>query len=86
MSTFCKKRQKLAKDLIAVSGDVSDENEFMIRFNTCIESLQLYHNKVENQTGKVAEAVGDSDKELIKKLVSKNLTIWDEAMECVKHL
>ena len=72
MSTFCKKRQTLAKDLIPVSGDVSDETEFMVRFNTCIERLQLYHNTVENQTGKVAEAEGDSDKELIKQLVSKN--------------
>ena len=80
------KETKTGQDLIPVSGDVSDETEFMIRCNSSIERLQLYYEKVENQTEKLAEAVGDSDKELIKQLVIENETICDEAMECVTQL
>ena len=80
------KETKIGQDLIPVSGDVSDETEFMIRCNSSIERLQLYYEKVENQTEKLAEAVGDSDKELIKQLVIENETICDEAMECVTQL
>ena len=58
----------------------------MIRCNSSIERLQLYNEKFENQTEKLAETVGDSDKELIKQLVIENETICDEAMECVTHL
>ena len=62
------KETKIGKDLIPVFGDVSDETEFMTRCNSSIERLQLYYEKAENQTEKLAEAVGDSDKELIKQL------------------
>ena len=80
------KETKLGQDLIPISGDVSDETEFMIRCNSSIERLQLYHEKVENQTEKLAEALGDSDEELIKQIVSENEVICDQAMECVTHL
>ena len=66
------KETKLGQDLIPISGDVSDEIEFMIRCNSIIERIQLYHEKVENQTEKLAEAVDDSDEELIKQIVSEN--------------
>ena len=58
----------------------------MIRCNSSIERLQFYYEKVENQTEKLDEAVGDSDKRLIKQLVIENETICDEAMECVTQL
>ena len=77
---------KLGQDLIPISGDVSDETEFMIRCNSSIERIKLYHQKVENHTEKLAEAVGDSDEELIKQIVSENEVICDQAMECVTHL
>ena len=80
------KETKIVQDLIPVSSDVSEETEFMIRCNSIIKRIQLYYEKVENQTEKLAEAAGDSDKELIKQLVIENETICDEAMECVTHL
>ena len=80
------KETKLGQDLIPISGDVSDEIEFMIRCNSSIERLQLYHEKVENQTEKLAEALGNSEKELNKQIVSENEVICDQAMECVTHL
>ena len=53
------KKIQIGQDLIPLSGDVSDKTEF-IRCNSCIESLQLFYENVENQTEKLA----DSDKEL----------------------
>ena len=47
----------------------------MIRCNNCIERLQLYYGKVQNQTEKLAETIGGSGVELIKELVSENETM-----------
>ena len=58
----------------------------MIRCNSSVERIQLYLEKVEKHTEKLAEAVGDSDEELIKQIVSENEVICDQAMECVTHL
>ena len=79
------KEAQIGQDLIPLSGDVSDKTEF-IGCNSCIESLQLYYENVEDQTEKLAEKVGDSDKELIKELVSENETLCDEVIECVTKL
>ena len=74
--------------LITLSSDIDimDETEFMIKCNSCIERLQLYSEKVESQTEKLAEAADESDEELIKQLATENETVGDEAMECIATL
>ena len=77
---------QIGQELLGSSGDVSDETELIVKCNSCIDRLQLYCEKVENQTEKLAEAVGDSNPELINQLVSENESVCDRAMECVMNL
>ena len=81
-----RKETQIGQELLGSSGDVSDETELIVRCNCCIDRLQLYSKKVENQTEKLAEAVSDSDPELINQLVSENESVYDRAMECVMNL
>ena len=76
-----KKETKLGEDL-----GLSDENDIIVKCNSCIERLQLYCDKVEIQTEKLAEAIGDSDKDLTEQLVSENASICDKAIDCVTNL
>ena len=64
----------------------TDETEVIIKCNSCIERLQLYCDKIEIQTKKLAEAKGDSDKDLTSQLVDENESICDTALECVMNL
>ena len=51
-----------------------------------LKRLHLYCHKVENQTGKLAEAISDADAELSEQLVTENESICDKAMECALSL
>ena len=42
----------------------------------------IYCDKVENQTDKLAEAIGDSDTEFSQQLAVENEEICDKAMNC----
>ena len=46
----------------------------------------MYCDKIEIQTKKLAEAKGDSDKDLTSQLVDENESICDTALECVMNL
>ena len=48
--------------------------------------IKIYCDKVENQTDKLAEAIGDTDKELSEQLVIENGSICDKAIECALNL
>ena len=63
-----------------------DETDLTIKINNCVERLQIYCDKVENQFDKLAEAIGDMNKELSEQLVIVNGSICDKAMECAMNL
>ena len=46
----------------------------------------MYSEKVECQTEKLAEAIGDSDTVLTAQLINENEDVCDRAMECVLQL
>ena len=48
--------------------------------------MQLYSDKVENQTEKLADAVGDFDTEFTNQLVAENETVCDKAIKCIPRL
>ena len=52
--------------LESLSSDVKlfDETDLTIKINSCFERLQIYCDKVENQSDKLAVAIGDMNKEL----------------------
>ena len=52
-----------------------------MRCNSYIDRLQLYCEKVENQTKKLAEAVSDSDPELINQLISENESVCHRKLD-----
>ena len=58
----------------------------ILSVNKCVERLQLYCDKVETQTDKLAEAIGNKDADLSEQLVSGNASICDKAMECALNL
>ena len=63
-----------------------DETDLTIKINNCVEKLQIYCDKVENQSDKLAEAIVDMNKELSEQLVIVNGSICDQAMECAMNL
>ena len=81
-----KKETKVALDLLAIDEHFVDETELILKINNCVERLQLYNDKVEYQTEKLADAIGDSDTELTALLVAENETVCDKAVECVMNL
>ena len=81
-----KKETKGGWDLLAIDTELFDEAELILKVNNCVERLQLYGDKVEFQTEKLADAVGDSDTELTNLLVTENETVCDKAIKCVLYL
>ena len=81
-----KKETKCALEILSYDVVLFDETELILKINNCVEKLQFYCDKVENQTDKLAEAIGDSDKELSEQLVTENESICDKAIECVLNL
>lgn len=81
-----KKETTVASHILACDPDSEDEREFIPKINKCIDRLQIYCEKVENQTDKLAEAIGESDKELISQLVVENEEMCDGAMEYILNL
>ena len=57
-----------------------------MKINKCIDRLQLYCEKVEIQTDKVAEVVDSSESELIAQLIAETDLVSDKAMNCVLDL
>ena len=45
-----------AKDILVCDTKLVDETELILSINRCVERLQLYCDKVENQTDKLADA------------------------------
>ena len=75
-----------AKDIFACDTKLVDETELILSINRCVERLQLYCDKVENQTDKQADALGVKDEELTKHLINENEVVCDSAMDCVLNL
>ena len=72
-----KKRNREQFGLLSVDVGLVDESELIFKVNSCVERLQLYCDKVENQTEKLAEAVGDSDAELTAVIIDENESICE---------
>ena len=56
-----KKETAIALDLLATAEYTVDETEWILKLNNCVKRLQLYSDKVENQSEKLADAIGGSD-------------------------
>ena len=76
----------MLKDILVCETKLMDGTELNLSINRCVERLQLYCNKVENQTDKLAEALGVKDEELTKHLINENEVVCDSAMDCVLNL
>ena len=81
-----KKETAIALDLLATAEYTVDETELILKLNNCVERLQLYSDKVENQSEKLADAIGGSDTEFTNILVTENETVCDQAVECISRL
>ena len=79
-----KKEITVALELLATDEYPVDETELILKIKSCVERLQLYSDKVENQTEKLADAIGDSDTDYIEQLVTENETVCDKAVECTR--
>ena len=73
-------------EILASGIKLFDETELTLKINNCVERLQIYCDKVENQTDKLAEAIGDTEKELSEQLVTENGSICDKAIDCALNL
>ena len=80
------KEMQCGLDILASDLELIDDTELILSVNKCVERLQLYCDKVENQTDKLAEAIGNKDADLSEQLVSENASICDKAMECALNL
>ena len=83
---FVKKETTVALELLAIDEYLVDETELILKIKSCVERLQLYSDKVENQTEKLADAIGDSDTDFTKQLVTETETVCDKAIECLSRL
>ena len=80
------KKTDIAKDILACDTKLVDETELTLSINRCVERLQLYCDKVENQTDKLAETLGMKDEELTQHLINENEVVCNSAMDCVLNL
>ena len=81
-----KKETSVGSDILALDPEIEEEKEVIPKIDNCIEKLQVYSEKVECQTEKLAEAIGDSDSVLTAQLIDENEDVCDRAMECVLQL
>ena len=81
-----KKETSVRSDILALDPEIEEEKEVIPKIDNCIEKLQVYSEKVECQTEKLAEAIGDSDSVLTAQLIDENEDVCDRAMECVLQL
>lgn len=81
-----KKETDVGLDLLSRDIKVSDETELILSINRCVERLQLYCDKVENQTDKLADALGDKDEDLTERLITENEYVCEKAIECSSNL
>ena len=81
-----KKETHIGLEILASDVKLFDETELTLKINNCIDRLQIYCDKVENQTDKLAEALGDKETEFSEQLVTENGTICDRAIECALNL
>ena len=84
--TILQKEMQCDLDILASDLELIDDTELILSVNKCVERLQLYCDKVETQTDKLAEAIGNKDADLSEQLVSENTSICDKAMECALNL
>jgi hypothetical protein len=59
----------------------SEEQEYILRTSKCIDRLKLYLNKLEIQSGKVAEAMGDDKPDEIDAIVEEDCHLHSEATD-----
>lgn len=69
-------------DLLTRDIKFADETELVLSINRCVERLQLYCDKVENQIDKLADALGDKDEDLTVRLITENEIVCEKAIEC----
>ena len=82
-----KKQTQIGLDLLEkAKGPLTSEAELNIKIGSCIERLQLYCDRVESQTEKLADAIGSKDTELTDQLVAENELVCDKALDCVLNL
>ena len=81
-----KKETDCGLEILSSDVKLFDETDLTIKINNCVERLQIYCDKVENQSDKLGEAIGDTNKELSEQLVIENGSICDKAMECALNL
>ena len=81
-----KKETTVALELLAIDEYLVDETELILKIKRCVERLQLYSDKVENHTEKLADAIGDSGTDFTEQLVTENETVCDKAIECISRL
>ena len=80
------KEIQCGSDILASDLELIDKTILILSVNKCVERLQLYCDKVENQTDKLAEAIGNKDTDLSEQLVTENASICDKAMEYAINL
>ena len=80
------KEIQCGSDILVSDLELIDKTELILSVNKCVERLQLYCDKVENQTDKLAEAIWNKDTDLSEQLVTENASICDKAMEYAINL
>ena len=81
-----KKETLIGSDILALDPELEEEKGLIPKISNCIKKLQVYSEKVESQTEKLAEAIGDKDTELTAQLILENEEVCDGAMECILKL
>ena len=81
-----KKETHIGLGILASDVKLFDETELTLKINYCIIRLQINCDKVEIKTDKLAEAIGDKEKEFSEQLVTENGIICDRAIECALNL
>ena len=84
--SILKKETAIALDLLAAAEYTVDKTELILKLYYCVEWLQLYSDKVENQSEKLADAIGGSDTEYTNILVTENETVCDQSIKCISRL
>ena len=81
-----KKETLVGSDILALDPELEEEKDLIPKISNCIKKLQVFSEKVESQTEKFAEAIGDKDTELTAQLIFENEDVCDRAMECILKL
>jgi hypothetical protein len=75
-----------SKRILVCDVEIDTIESALATTGMCCDTLKLYSEKLENQSEKLAAAIGEDDDEFIGKITEEDSTLCEEAIQCFMKL